>query len=267
MTAAGAAMTPDGLARAAAALAVGAARAVPVAWLATPLGGGVLPAMSRVALGLLLAALAGPTLDATLAGALPAPLALTLGREVLVGMSLGLVVSFAFRAAEAAGRLTDVLRGANVAEVLAPGSEERTSPLGALYLLLAVVVFLELGGLARIAEALARSYDAVPVGGALDAVGAGRAALVVIAASAKLIESGLALAAPAVVAFWITDLALALVARAAPQLPVTFLGLPLKGLLGVGIVLLGLGTLEGALARGMGTWLVLLARAASAWAH
>src|SRR5262249_55512031 len=150
---------------------------------------------------------------------------------------------FAFRAAEAAGRLTDVLRGANVAEVLSPGGEERTSPLGALYLLLASVVFLELGGLPRLTEALARSYDAVPVGGALGAAVVGRAALAVVAASAKLIESGVALAAPAVVAFWITDLTLALVARAAPQIPVTFVGLPLKGLLGVGLVLLGLGTL------------------------
>ena len=54
----------------------------------------------------------------------------------------------------------------------------------------------------------------------------------------------MALAAPVVVALWLTDLALGLVARAAPPVPVYFLGLPLKGLLAIGVVLLGLGSLQ-----------------------
>jgi flagellar biosynthetic protein FliR len=57
-----------------------------------------------------------------------------------------------------------------------------------------------------------------------------------------------------VVALWLTDLALGLVARAAPSVPVYFLGLPLKGLLAIGVVLLGLGALQGALANGLAGW-------------
>ena len=41
-------------------------------------------------------------------------------------------------------------------------------------------------------------------------------------------------------------------------MPVYFLGLPLKGLLAIGVVLLGLGALEGALANGFGGWFRLL---------
>ena len=85
-------------------------------------------------------------------------------RELLVGFTVGLVASLVFRAAEAAGRLTDVLRGANMADVLSPTSEERTSPVGDLYLLLASVIFLELGGLGYLAAAIHRSYEAVPIG-------------------------------------------------------------------------------------------------------
>ena len=48
----------------------------------------------------------------------------------------------------------------------------------------------------------------LPIGGGLGEPAARRAALVVVAASAKLIASGLALAAPVVVALWLTDLAL-----------------------------------------------------------
>ena len=84
-------------------------------------------------------------------------------------------------------------------------------------------------------------------------------------ASARLIASGVALAAPVIVALWLTDLALGLVARAAPQVPVYFIGLPLKGLLAIGLVLVGLGTLEAALAGDLGAWLRLVGRTAAAF--
>ena len=92
----------------------------------------------------------------------------------------------------------------------------------------------------------------LPVGGGLDAGAARRAAAVVTLASARLIASGVALAAPVIVALWLTDLALGLVARAAPQVPVYFIGLPLKGLLAIGLVLLCLGTLQAALVGDLG---------------
>ena len=114
-----------------------------------------------------------------------------------------------------------------------------------LYLLLATIVFLQIGGVPRLVEALLSSYRTLPIGGGLGEPAARRAALVVVAASAKLIASGLALAAPVVVALWLTDLALGLIARAAPSVPVYFLGLPLKGLLAIGVVLLGLGNVTG----------------------
>jgi type III secretory pathway component EscT len=252
------------------ATALGAARATPVVWLVTPLGGPRLTPAVRVGFALLLAALAAPILiaapgvraataaiaDDAGAGAL-VRLTLLMGRELLVGLTLGLVVSAAFRGAEAAGRLADTLRGANIAEVLVPTAEERSSPLGALYLLLATVVFFQIGGVHRLVEALMESYRALPVGERLQAIDARRAAFLVVTASAKLIAAGLALAAPVVVALWLTDLALGLIARAAPQVPVYFIGLPLKGLLAIGVVLVGLGGLQGALAAGFGDWLRL----------
>jgi type III secretory pathway component EscT len=255
-------MAPDRLAALLVAGTLGAARVTPVIWLCAPLGGPRLPAAVRVGFAILLAAVASPLLlAATGAAALADASALRLGllvaREVVVGLCLGLVASAAFRAAEIAGRLGDTLRGANIAEVLVPTAEERTSPLGALYLLAATVVFLRIGGVPRLLEGLLGSYQALPIGGALGAAPARRAALVVAAASARLIASGLALAAPVVVAVWLTDLALGLVARAAPQVPVYFLGLPLKGLLTIGIVLVGLGALASALAGDMAVWLRL----------
>jgi flagellar biosynthetic protein FliR len=253
------------------AVALGAARLLPVIWLVAALGGPRLPATVRVGFALLLAFVASPALIAAAGGG--AALAeisalrftLLLAREILIGLCLALVASAAFRAAEVAGRLGDTLRGANVAEILVPTAEERASPLGVLYLLLATIVFFQIGGVPRLVEALLTSYQTLPIGGGLGEPATRRAALVVTAASAKLIASGLALAAPVVVALWLADLALGLIARAAPSVPVYFLGLPLKGLLAVAIVLLGLGMLQNALAGGFAAWLRMFARAVAAF--
>jgi len=265
------ATTTAGLPRTLLAVGLGAARTVPVTWLVSPLGGARVPAAARLAFGFGLAALAAPTLAAAAARAgLDHSGALLLGavlvREVLIGLGVGLVASFAFRAAEAAGRLVDTLRGASMAEVLVPTSDERASPVGALYVLLATLVFLELGGVPRLLEAMLASYDAVPLAGGLTAASLRAAALVVVTASAKLLEVALALAAPVVVALWLTDLALGMIARVAPQVPVYFVGLPAKGLLAVGVVLVGLGALDHALAADAGTWLTLVRRVLAAWA-
>lgn len=225
------------------------ARCLPVTWMVPAFGGRVLMGSVRIGLGVALAALALPAVRAPgLAEAFgPVPLVLWMLREAAVGVTLALLLSLAFRAAEAAGRLIDVVRGANVAEVLAPLSGERESATSLLTGMLAIVVFLELGGLPRVAEALARSYEVLPVGGWADAASwrAAIARLVVVAGG--LVETTIGLAAPALVAALLTDVVLAFVARAAPGVPVYFVGLPLKGLAALGVLLVSLGSLRAAL--------------------
>jgi type III secretion protein SpaR/YscT/HrcT len=250
---------------------LGAARLAPVVWLMPPLGGPRFPAPARLGFAVLLALVASPLLTAGEAGVrfghVSSPvLALMLGREVIIGSCLGLIGAAVFRAAEIAGRLADTLRGANIGEVFVPTAEERSSPLGALYLLLATLVFLHIGGVERITEALLSSYRALPVGGGFGTGAARRAAMLVGEASARLIAAGVALAAPVVVAIWLADVALGLIARAAPQVPVYFVGLPMKGLLAIGVVLLGLGGLAGAISGETGFALTLFRRTIATFA-
>jgi type III secretory pathway component EscT len=246
-------------------LALGAARTIPIVWLVPAFGGRALPTPVRLGIALLLASFSLPHLMSGAAGALvraPSPAAwlLIAAREALVGATVGLVVSFFFRAAEAAGVLVDVVRGSNFAEVLAPDGGTRSSPLGALYLLLATVIFLELGGLGRLAVALQRSYEALPLGAGPSGAGVQAQLQLALVASAKLIESAVGLAAPVVVALLLADVVLGVVGRVTPALPVYFAAMPLKALLGVGVVLLGLGTLDGALVAGWPAWLALAER-------
>jgi len=273
------------------ALGLGSARAVPLVWLVPAFGGARLPLAPRLGLGLLLALLGWPHLlpaasTPALAGLGALGWSLLLAREALIGASAGLVIAFAFRAAEAAGGLADVVRGAGGAPGGAGagwygdgdgggGNGTSTSPLALLYLLSAIVIFLEIGGLGRIAAALARSYQAIPIatGGAAGAAspestvarGMAPAIEVMVIASAKLIESAIGLAAPVIVALLLADLALASLSRLIPAVPIYFVSMPLRALLGVGVVLLGLGVVDTALTSSFAGWLGLAEHAFSAW--
>lgn len=230
---------------------VGAARTIPLAWSIPAFGGPSLPGQIRLAMGMGLSFLCLPVLSK---GPLPAGAmvwALLVAREVMVGLAMGFVCACLFRAAEAAGQLTDVLRGASMAQVLSPTGEGRSGPLGALMLLLAAVVFLEIGGIAHLSSALVRSYEAIPLRLHARFAGSPSAmATVAIVSSAKLIESAIGLCAPAVVALLLADILLGMVGRAVPQIPLYFVGMPLKALLGVGAVLLGLAGVDTALQLG-----------------
>jgi type III secretory pathway component EscT len=220
-----------------------------------------------------LGALAFPQLAPVVSAPTAPLLVLLLLRELVVGVTLGFLVSLTFRAAELAGRWIDVFRGATMAELLAPPSGERSSPTGALFLLLSVVIFLETGGLARLALALARSYEVLPLVpvatpaalGASAVASAARLVHVVVLVSAGMLEAALGLAAPVLVAVLLADVALGLVARFSPQVQVYFLGLPLKALAGTAVVLLSLGTLRLALVDGLAQLWVNLELVLASW--
>ena len=134
------------------ATALGAARVLPVIWLVAPLGGPRLPATVRVGFALLLALVASPALVAAggrqrargAVGAALHPAARARDRHRPLSRHWSRPPRFAPPRSPAAS--ADTLRGANVAEILVPTAEERASPLGVLYLLLATIVFLQIGG-------------------------------------------------------------------------------------------------------------------------
>jgi flagellar biosynthetic protein FliR len=247
------------------AMGLASARTMPVAWLIPAFGGPHVPAQVRVGLGLALGALCFPLLAGQVPDVGPVLWMLLMVREIAVGVTLGFLASLVFRAAEMGGRLIDIARGANMAEVISPLSGERTSPLGNVTLLLAVVMFFEIGGLGHVAAALVRSYEAVPIAASASPAALGHVAHLVILSSAHLLEAALGLAAPALVALLLVDVALGAIGRVAPQIPLYFVGMPLKALVGVGAVLLSLGVLHAVLAGEFREWAQVLARAIEAW--
>lgn len=185
-----------------------------------------------LALAPLAAASAGPVpASAWLVGALAL-------REVLLGTVFALASALPLYALDWAGRLVDVWRGASMAEVIAPPTGERTSPLGDLQLLAGVALFAAIGGHRVAFAAFAEALQQAPVGVLPDLP----SMAAVAGGAGRLIASALAFAAaiagPAAAAIVATEVSLGLVARAAPQIPVFFAGMPLRGAVGVAAVLL-----------------------------
>ncbi|MCS6798115.1 MAG: flagellar biosynthetic protein FliR [Myxococcota bacterium] len=160
------------------------------------------------------------------------------GREVVVGLLFAIVTALPFFAFDWAGRLVDTWRGAAMSEVIAPPTGERTSPVGDLKLLLAVAVFCALGGHVLALGALGRSFVTLPVGGPAAQLDAGAAALGVARLFGDAVALSLSITAPAAVALVAVEIALGLLARAAPQIPVFFAGMPLRAAVGLLAVLL-----------------------------
>lgn len=243
-------MLLDGLDRTLLVVGLGAARTVPLTMSIPAFGGPHLAAPIRFGLGLALAGLCYPLLFPQLPHGGDWLWALMVAREVVVGVVMGFVGSCAFRAAEISGQLTDLLRGANATDVLSFATADRTSPLGGLMLLLAVVVFYGIGGPGMVATALAQSYEAIPWAESVRCDGCAHTMVVmVIAASAKLVEASVGLCAPALASLLLVDVTLGVVGRATRQMSLHLVGIPLRALLGISAVLVSLGALDLALQK------------------
>lgn len=159
-------------------------------------------------------------------------------REVALGTMLAIACALPLHALHESGRLVDVLRGAQ-GEASGP-SGERTSPLGALQLLLGTSLFLAVGGHRLVLGAMAEGLHSMPPGaGSLEA----SVLLEVGRALTHTLTLAVSFAAPALLALVVSDVALGLVARSAPQIPVHFAGMPLRSAVGIAALLLSLALL------------------------
>jgi flagellar biosynthetic protein FliR len=192
------------------------ARVTPALTLVPAFGLNALPAPTRAALGLALAVSIAPSLAPA---QLSAPFAVALLFEAARGLPVALAAAGALWAAGMAGGLTDNIRGARETQAL-PVVDEDTTPLGALLSLLVALLFLESGGAARVAAALAS--NATVSHGVLWQVALGLT---------HSVELALAVAAPVVAVSIVVEVANALIARAATPAHISALLAPLRSIL------------------------------------
>jgi flagellar biosynthetic protein FliR len=151
--------------------------------------------------------------------------------QVLVGMAFSFALAALMAAIQFAGGLIDILSGFSFGATIDPINGNQGGVLAQLYGMLAAIIFIAIGGDAWTLRGLTRTFQLVPLGGApkLGPLVAGAEQ-----ATVSVFVSALEVAAPALLAMLITDVAFGMVSRVVPQLNVFSVALPLK----VGVALL-----------------------------
>jgi flagellar biosynthetic protein FliR len=216
------------------------ARVLPVVFLVPAFGGQRLPVPAKLGLA---AVVVMAIFDQTgFAGCVPGGLIYfgLLVKELSVGAVLALAGSFLFEGLRMGGQLIDNLRGASSAYAFLPHSQERTSPLGDLHVLLCILVFFAAGGPVLFLKALLTSFAELPVNVFPTQAQGSEAANLALTVTAQAIRMGVSIALPAAVALLVVDTLLGFMNKTAPQIQVFFLGMPLRAVVGILAVILTL---------------------------
>ena len=154
--------------------------------------------------------------------------------ELAVGLVYGLTLALLNEMLLFAGQIAGVQFSFSMVNLLDPTSSIQTPLLGDLFQLMGTLVVIG-AGLDRILLAsMARSFRVAPLGGyALTPVNA----LVVVRAASGIFLAALELAAPVLAATVLVEVAVALLGKLSPQLPVMNLTVPLKTLTGFALLI------------------------------
>jgi flagellar biosynthetic protein FliR len=153
--------------------------------------------------------------------------------EVGVGLVYGLALALLNEMLLFAGQIAGVQFSFSLVNLMDPSTQIETPLLGDLFQLMGTLVVVA-AGLDRILLAsLVRSFRAVPLGSyALAPV----AALALVRAAGGIFLAGVELAAPVLAATMLAEIAVALMGKLSPQLPVVSLTVPIKTLTGFAIL-------------------------------
>ena len=198
----------------------------------------VIPRLVKIILSVSLAFLLAPSVQ------IPAALSIFSGagllaaaQELLIGVAIGMVVQLTFEALTFAGQSISLTMGLGFATLVDPQRGANTTVLGQMFMVFGILTYLAINGHLVLLGALAESFQTLPIAGAhIDK----NFLISVVLWGARVFESGLLIALPAVIALVIVNLALGVVTRAAPQLNLFGIGFTITLLCGFFVLTVGL---------------------------
>ena len=191
-----------------------------------------LPARTKAVLVLAIAFLLAPLVSTLPNAHADLGFAALLG-EIAVGLVYGLTLALLNEMLLFAGQIAGVQFSFSLVNLLDPSTRVETPLMGNLFQLMGTLVIIA-AGLDRILLAsLIRSFHAVPLGTyGLAPV----TALAIVRAAGGVFLAGVELAAPVLAGTMLVEIAIALIGRLSPQLPVMSITVPLKTLSGFAIL-------------------------------
>ncbi len=157
---------------------------------------------------------------------------LVLVQEFIIGISIGFSMRLVFVAIELAGHLIGMSMGLGFASFYDPQTEGQTTAVSQFLVLLCMLVFLSLDGHLMFVTVMAHSFTVMPIG----LEGQSIDAMKIATWGETIFSSGLLIALPVVTALLITNMALGILTKTAPQLNLFGIGFPIT--ISIGFIVL-----------------------------
>lgn len=152
-----------------------------------------------------------------------------MAQQAVLGIIMGLIIQIAFAAITAAGDFIAISMGLSFAMMADPNNGHQTPILSQFFVILASLLFLSIGGHLVLIEMLLDSFRLMPIEGV-------RLDLAIIHDfiqwSGIIFAGGMMIALPVMVTLLVTNMAMGVVARAAPTLNIFAVGFPAAMLVG-----------------------------------
>jgi flagellar biosynthesis protein FliR len=214
-----------------------------VAWvtICPPFSNRSIPMMLKIGFAAAIAFFAAGTLQHDALPLTDAQVITAIVVQAVVGVVLGFVVSLFVTTVVAAGSLIDLFSGINLPQAVDPLSQQQTAIFGQFYNLLLTTLLFTTGASVVIVGGFMRSFRAV--GTSLPKTTPGSLAQTITGDVVTFFAAAVEIAAPVIVVLFCTQILLALLAKAAPQINVFVFGMPLQiavALIGVGAAIVAL---------------------------
>lgn len=204
--------------------------------IAPPFGNNTIPVQIKLALGIVLALIVAPTLPAV-----PAldPVSLNgmlvLSQQLIIGMAMGFVMRVVFSAIEMAGEVAGLTMGLGFATFFDPQTQGRSSAIAQFLVLTATLLMLTANVHLSMLATLVESFQTIPISTTFQT---GLNYQKMALWGEQIFSVGMRLSLPIVAALLVTNVALGILTRAAPQLNLFGIGFPIT--IGVGFLMLAL---------------------------
>lgn len=202
------------------------------------LGNAQIPAQVKIGLALLITIIIAPTLNIP-PGIEPASALglFILLQQLLSGLAIGFTMNLIFSAVETGGELIGMQMGLGFASFFDPQNATFTPLVAQLLGVIATLAFLGADGHLYMLSALADSFQSFPIS---TTVPSALFLHTLVVWGGSIFSCALQLAMPLIGALLITNLALAILTRSAPQLNIFVIGFPITLIIGFATLMLSL---------------------------
>jgi flagellar biosynthetic protein FliR len=197
-------------------------------------GSVVIPARVKAVLVMALTALLYPMVSARIPHMSISQWPMMAFSELLIGVAFGVVTNIVFDGVQMAGQVLSVQMGYSLVNILDPQTQVESTVVATFHQTVAMLIFLRLNVHLWILRAVAHSFEYLPpASGHFGAAFTSEA----VHGGAAVFSIGIQIAAPVLSATLLADIALGLLGKASPQLPLMLLGPAVKSILGLLILI------------------------------